>query len=68
MRADLVALSIVELDNCYGYELLHSTGIVYGIRRIDTPNRLTCTTMDTALALAKYLKFSRYSVRLKEVA
>jgi len=68
MRDELLSLSVVLLldGKTYGYELLHQSGKVFTLWRIDTPNRLTCTQLDTARALADYLKFDRFGVRLQE--
>lgn len=65
MRDELLALSVVKVnDKAYGFELMHQSGKVYALWRIDTPNRLTCTTLETAKALADFLKFDRFAVRL----
>lgn len=67
MRDELLSLSVVLLDGkSYGYELLHQSGKVFTLWRIDSPNRLTCTQLDTAKALADYLKFDRFGVRIQE--
>lgn len=68
MRDELLSLSVVLLDGkSYGYELLHQSGKVFTLWRIDSPNRLTCTQLDTAIALADYLKFDRFGVRIQEI-
>lgn len=68
MRDELLSLSVVALDGkTYGYELLHQSGKIFTLWRIDSPNRLTCSQLDTAKALADYLKFDRFAIRLQEL-
>ena len=68
LRSKLILMTAVKRNKReYGFQLMHENGTVYVVRRIDTPLPLTCTQLDTASNLAKFLGFSSWSVRELEV-
>jgi hypothetical protein len=69
LRAKLLHLTVVQRnDKDYGFQLMHESGTLYVLRMKDNPVPMTCTQLDTANNVAKFLGFDRWSVRLLEPA